>query len=141
LDIALKSTPARWSGSYKETIKDWYQCKWLLCIIFGAEQGTNQLQRYDGQGTPTKHLEKCITLWIMKPLEEWPHHFIHTLEGIPANWYVDQELCKDTVEWTTLQKKITITFSFEHENHNIDSTLKQIKGVILIKELEVGLMT
>jgi hypothetical protein len=39
LDISLKATPARWWGAHKETIQDWYQCKRLLCIRFGAEQG------------------------------------------------------------------------------------------------------
>jgi hypothetical protein len=39
LDIALKETPARWWGTHKETIQDWYQCKRLLHIRFGAEQG------------------------------------------------------------------------------------------------------
>jgi hypothetical protein len=34
-----------------------------------------------------------------------------------------------------------VTFSFEHENPNIDSELKQIRGVIFIKEPEVELMT
>jgi hypothetical protein len=28
----------------------------------------------------------------MAPSDEWPHHFIHTLEGAPKNWYIDQEL-------------------------------------------------
>jgi hypothetical protein len=141
LDITLKETPARWWGVHKETVKDWYQCKRLLCIRFGAEQGSNQLQRYDGQGTPEKHLEKCRTLWRMTPPEEWPHHFIHTLEGIPTNWYIDQELRRGTTDWTILQQNFTVTFSFEHENPNIDSTLKQIRGVIFIKEPEVELMT
>jgi hypothetical protein len=58
LDIALKATPARWSGAHKETIQDWYQCKQLLCIRFGAEQGSNKTERYDGQGSPFEHLEK-----------------------------------------------------------------------------------
>jgi hypothetical protein len=48
LDIALKATPARWWGTHKQTIKDWYQCKWLLCIRFGIEQRRNQQQKYDG---------------------------------------------------------------------------------------------
>jgi hypothetical protein len=77
----------------------------------------------------------------MTPLEEWPHHFIHTLEGIPANWYIDQELCKGTMTWMTLQQKFTITFSFEHENPNIDASLKWIRGVIFIKEPKIGLIT
>jgi hypothetical protein len=38
LDLALNATPARWWGVHKETIPDWYQCKWLLRIRFGAEQ-------------------------------------------------------------------------------------------------------
>jgi hypothetical protein len=42
LDIALKATPARWWGTHKETIKDWYQCKRLLRIRFGTEQKKKQ---------------------------------------------------------------------------------------------------
>jgi hypothetical protein len=37
LHIELKATPTRWWGTHKETITDWYQCKRLLCIRFGAE--------------------------------------------------------------------------------------------------------
>ena len=48
MDIKLKVTPARWWGAHKEIVKDWYQCKLLLCIRFGAEHGSNELQRYDG---------------------------------------------------------------------------------------------
>jgi hypothetical protein len=58
LDITLKATPARWWGAHKETIKDWYQCKLLLRIRFGVEQGSNQLHEYDGHGAPAEHLEK-----------------------------------------------------------------------------------
>jgi hypothetical protein len=88
-----------------------------------------------------EHLEECRTLWKMTPPEEWPHHFIHTLEGIPANWYTDQELRKGTTTWMTLQQNFTVTFSFEHENPNIDVTLKKIRGVIFIKEPEIELIT
>jgi hypothetical protein len=73
-------------------------------------------------------------LWKMTPSEEWTHYFIHTLEGIPANWYTHQELHKGTTTWTTLQIFFLINFSFEHENPNIDTTLKWIIGVIFIKE-------
>jgi hypothetical protein len=69
----------------------------------------------------------------MTPPEDWSHHFVHTLECIPTNWYTDQELCKGTTNWKVLQNKFTVTFSFEHDNPNIDATLKQIIGVILIK--------
>jgi hypothetical protein len=99
------------------------------------------MQRYDGKGIPTKHLEKCRTHWRITPPEEWSHHFIHTLEGIPGNWYVDQEMRRDVVEWTTLQYNFIVTFTFKHENPNIDSSLNQIRGVIFIDEPEVELMT
>jgi hypothetical protein len=85
VDISLKETLARLWGAHKETVKDWYHCKRLLRIRFGAEQGSNQLQKYDGQGALEEHLEECRTLWRMTLLEEWPHHFIHTLERILAN--------------------------------------------------------
>jgi hypothetical protein len=80
-----------------------------------------------------EHLEKCRMLWKMTPPKEWPHYFIDTLEGIPVNWYTDRELCKGTMTWTTLQHNFSITFAFEHENPNIDASLKQIRGVIFIK--------
>jgi hypothetical protein len=77
----------------------------------------------------------------MTPLEEWSHHFIHTLEVIPVNWYVDQELRRGIAKWTTLQRNFIVTFSFEHENPNMDSTLKYIRWVIFIQEPEVELIT
>jgi hypothetical protein len=40
----------------------------------------------------------------------------------------------------TLQKTFTVTFAFEHENPNIDATLKKIRGVIFIKEMEVEMI-
>jgi hypothetical protein len=80
-------------------------------------------------------------LWKMTPPEEWSHHFIHTLEGIPSNWYIDQEMHKGTKTWVTLQQNFTITFSFDHENPNIDATLKRIRNVIFIKESKVETIT
>jgi hypothetical protein len=72
---------------------------------------------------------------------EWPRHFIHTLEGIPTNWYVDQELSRGTAEWTTLQQNFIVTVSFEHENPNMDLSLKQIRGVIFVDKQEVEIIT
>jgi hypothetical protein len=80
-------------------------------------------------------------MWKMTPPEEWPHHFIHTLEGIPMNWYIDQELRKGTATWMTLQKNFIVTFSFKHENPNIDADLRQIRGLIFIEGPNVKLIT
>ena len=86
-------------------------------------------------------MEVCQTLWKMKTSEEWSHHFIHTLEGIPMNWYTDQEMHKGTKTWATLQQNFTVTFSFEHENPNIDAAMKRIRNVIFIEEPEVETTT
>jgi hypothetical protein len=63
------------------------------------------------------------------------------LEGIPKNWYVDQKMRRGTTEWATLQQNFVVTFSFEHENPNIDSTLNQTRGVIFIDEPKVEIIT
>jgi hypothetical protein len=76
----------------------------------------------------------------LKPPEEWPYYFIHTLEGIPGNWYIDQKMHRGTTEWTSLQQNFVVTFSFEHENPNIDSMLKMIHGILFIDEPKVELM-
>jgi hypothetical protein len=141
LDLALKATPAIWWGAHKENIIDWYQCKQLLRIRFSAESIGNKQQKYDGLGTPAEPLEACKTLWKMTPPTEWSHHFIHTLEGIPTNWYTDQEMCKGTKTWVKLQQNFTVTFSFKHENPNIGTALKWIRDIIFIEEPEVEAIT
>jgi hypothetical protein len=67
LDVALKATPAIWWGAHKKNITNWYQCKQLLGIRFGAEQKNKKQWRYEGLGTPVKHLEECETLWKLTP--------------------------------------------------------------------------
>jgi hypothetical protein len=55
------------------------------------------MQKYDGIGQPREHIEKCITQWILVTPKEWPHHFIHTLEGIPRICYRKLELHRGTI--------------------------------------------
>jgi hypothetical protein len=99
------------------------------------------VKKYDGKGTPVEHLEKCRTQCWMTPPEEWPHHFSHTLEGISGNWYIDQEMRRGTTKWIRLQNNFVVTFSFEHENPNIDSEVKLIWGVIFVDEPKVEIMS
>jgi hypothetical protein len=68
--------------------------------------------------------------WILVPPEEWPHHFIHTLEGIPKNWYTEQEQRRETTNWEEIQQNFVVTFSFEHESPEIDTTLKVVRDRI-----------
>lgn len=56
LNISLKSTPARWSGTQKENINNWFQCKWLLHIRFDAEHELKYGEKYEGYGQPQEHV-------------------------------------------------------------------------------------
>jgi hypothetical protein len=55
------------------------------------------MQKYDGMGQPREHVGRCIIQQRLVPPEEWPHHFIHTLELIKRNWYIELELHRETV--------------------------------------------
>jgi hypothetical protein len=58
-----------------------------LCIIFGIEQEHKYEEKYEGFGKSKEHVERCMVQWRVVPLEECPHHFIHTLSGIQKKWY------------------------------------------------------
>jgi hypothetical protein len=139
LDISLKDIPARWWASHKEKIQNWYQGKILLHIIFGVEQEKKYMEKYDGLGQPREHIDKCIIQWILVPLEEWRHHFIHTLEGILESWYMELVLHKGTTNWEELGQNFVISFLFEHENPMVDTTLKLVKERIF-EEPEVEIV-
>jgi hypothetical protein len=74
------------------------------------------MEKYYGLGQPKEHIDRCINQWISVPREYFPHHFIHTLEGVQRNWYTKLELHRGTANWEELQQNFVITFSFEHEN-------------------------
>jgi hypothetical protein len=48
---------------------------------------------------------------------------------------------KGTTEWTILQQNFVVTFSFDHDNPDIDSYLKMIYGMIFFEEPEVEIIT
>ena len=85
-------------------------------IRFGRSQQDRPLHKYDGRGNPRHHIMDCFTRWILVPPGEWTHYFIHTLEGIPSNWYKEKELHKETMIWGTVKHNFIKTFSFESEN-------------------------
>jgi hypothetical protein len=127
LDYALKYTPAHWWGTHKENINNWFQCKRLLRIRFDAQQEHKYQEKCDGIGQPKEHIDRCMIQWILVPPEEWPHHFIHTLEGIPKNLYIEQEQRRETKNWEEIQQNFVVTFSFEHEIPEINTTLKVVR--------------
>lgn len=88
LDIALKSTPARWWGTHKKNIRDWQECRRLMWIRF-HQISTEMELKYDGETIPREHIWLCTTKWRESPQQEWVHGFIHILEIIPHNWYLE----------------------------------------------------
>ena len=48
--------------------------------------------QYNGMNDPREHILTCGYVWNELPREAWPHMFIHTLDIIPKNWYIQLEL-------------------------------------------------
>ena len=61
-------------------------------LFYSTRDTPNYASKYDGQTDPKEHIQLCITAWKDIPQEEWVHGFIHTLETIPKNWYLEKEL-------------------------------------------------
>jgi hypothetical protein len=91
LDVFLKATPARWWATHKERIEDWQQCRRFMQVRFGTEV-KYIAQKYIEVGDPTNHVEQCINIWRSIPKKEWTNRFIHTLDTISKNWYLDKYL-------------------------------------------------
>jgi hypothetical protein len=54
------------------------------------------MQKYIEEGNPTYHVSQFEKAWKLIPRKEWTHIFIHTLDTIPKNWYLELEMCRDT---------------------------------------------
>jgi hypothetical protein len=93
LDVVLKETLARWSVAHKAGMKDWSQCIRLMQIRFGTDI-ENITQSYIGESDPVDHVEQCKDRWNVTPKEEWIHIFIHTLDTISKNRYLELEMCR-----------------------------------------------
>jgi hypothetical protein len=65
---------------------------------------------------------------IMK--QEWTHLFVHSLDTIMKNWYVELEVHRGTGYWEELTKKLRVTLNFQNNDPLVDSTLYVIKNNI-----------
>jgi hypothetical protein len=74
------------------------------------------MKKYIGEGNPTYHVAHCENIWRMTPEKEWTHRFIHTLEMIPNNWYLELEMHRDVADWDYMTQRFRVTFTFEHES-------------------------
>ena len=56
-------------------------------------------QKYTGEGNPTTHVVQCEKSWSSVPRKEWTHRFIHTIDTIKNNWYLELEMHRETTVW------------------------------------------
>ena len=77
------------------------------------------------------HIEECVKVWQHRPSDEWVHLFIHTLDDMSKNWYIETELRRGTVAWPLMVEGFQLTFKFEFEYPKIDQALKVTKGKLL----------
>lgn len=91
---------ARWWATHKGISSSWDEAKSVIQYYFipplqltllNPEQST--LELYDGLSDPREHVAHCIQVWevVQLPSQLWVHQFIHSLEQIPAAWYIHEE--------------------------------------------------
>ena len=59
-----------------------------MLITFGSIN-TKIKVKYDGKVDPYEHIHRCTSVWKEILEEEWVLGFIHMLEMIPMNWYLE----------------------------------------------------
>ena len=96
IELAVKATPTRWWHAHKEHITSWDDFKRLMAIRFSNNKEPLQ-QKYTGESDPRSHIQICEQNWSEIPEDEWVHLFIHTLDTVPRNWYMETELRRGTI--------------------------------------------
>ena len=97
-----------------------------MVIRFSTDREYVQ-QRYIGESDPRSHIQTCEQNWSDITEDEWVHWFIHTLDTVPWNWYIETELHKGMITWPLLVDSFLLTFAFESEYPNVDQALDVIK--------------
>ena len=70
------------------------------------------VQKYVGLIYPLDHVAQCITTWSIMSMEEWAHWFIHMLDTIPKNWYIELEMRRGIADWEEMVSNFKVTFIF-----------------------------
>jgi hypothetical protein len=56
----------------------------------------------------------------------YQRQFIHTLDTISKNRYLEMEMCRETTNWDAMTQRFKVTFTIEHEYPSIDAVLQAI---------------
>ena len=70
-----------------------------------------------------EHVIQRIETWNKVPRQDWTHLFVHTLDTIPKNWYLELEVRKETTNSEELNHNFKETFSFEDDAPLVESYL------------------
>jgi hypothetical protein len=62
------------------------------------------------------------------------HNFIHTLDMIPKNWYLELEMQRETANLDELTQRFKVTFTFEYESPLVDVALQSIRTMVFSEE-------
>jgi hypothetical protein len=129
----MKATPVRWWDADKEGMKDRSQCQRIMNVRFGIEL-ENIVKKYKGINHLAGHVEQCKTIWSSTPKEVLTHIFLHTMDIIMKNRYLEMEMCIETTSWDELVQRFKVTFNFEHKYPLIDAALQVIRTKIFSEE-------
>jgi len=86
--------------------------------------------KYDGKVDARENIQCSTSVWKEIMEREWLHGFIHTLETIPMNWYLETKLRHGSVNWTDSVDGFILTFIFEYDCSCLDLDLQVIKAKI-----------
>lgn len=97
LHLALIAMPTRWWGTCKDNFADWKEYRRMMQLRFRC--ASNRLtEKYIGKDDLHEHLAQYTKAWGEIPQPEWVHIFIHTLDVMPKNWYLEMELRHGTID-------------------------------------------
>jgi hypothetical protein len=137
LYVALRATPMIWWETHKEGIENWRHCKRLMQIKFEIEE---VMHKYTGMSSLTNHVAQFMTTWRQVSKLEWTHWFIHTLEMVPKNWYLELEVRRGTTNWEELTHNFKVTFNFEVESPLAVAALQVIRSNIFMEEYQIEIV-
>lgn len=98
-------------------------------------------EHYSGLNDPREHILTCGYIWNEVPRDIWTHMFVHTLNTIPKNWYIQLEMRRETVSWEALTSNFVHTFSAYEDDLMVETALQLEKEKIFegIEESEGNL--
>ena len=120
----MKVTIALQWATHKDKMESWWTCIPLLQIRFRLDEGDIKLG-YVGLNLPTTHLKGSIKTLNKKkiPRDEWVHLFVHMLDIIPRNQYIELEVRRGKMDWGEMTHNFKVTFIFESGDDLVDKAL------------------